>query len=334
MANGKQDAPAAGRRCEIRALQTRTSKKGDVETIAKDEYKPVDFDPEVEYALVVNQKFKADGKLEGTELTINSPHLLSTLKEVFGEYHVHPSTFELPTQMESPFIDLYHYWEQLEAYRDSTEDDTTRMHLGLLLTFMRGEMLSEKTQVLDMINSGSITFFKLWTLYRPGDVVYAEEKGHPCILKLEKVAYEESQKTGRRFEVHCTHTIQDGQRLCQYRKTTNIFEKASFAGDTPCNIAKLPIYPLSFVTGGPMTSELEQRGERCEKLTGILNMYYDGPAEYQRAPPKSFFDPWMDEFDLLWLPFTVSVVQSKPRTIQTKRLSGKRASGDRRQNIP
>lgn len=307
MAEKIRQSTIIGRRCEIRAFEKRKSKKGDLVVIAKDEHTAVNFDPNVEYALVVENVFKDDGKLDKTILTINSANILSALKEICGDDHSHPTTFDQPVQMESPFIDLYHHWEQVEQCSMTAEDDTVRMHLNLLLTFMRKEMGHERTQLLDMIQSGSITFFKLWTIFKPGDVVCTEEQQQPWLLKLERTAYEESAKTGRRFEVHCSGTRQDGTRLSQTHEKIIIYEKEIFPGGTPRKITALPAYPRQFVLDKSIESRLEQRGEECEELCGILNMHYNGQAEYLRTPPKQFFDPSMRSWDLVWMPFAVSL---------------------------
>ena len=305
MAIKSPDVTDVGRKCEIRALEQRISKKGEVEVVVRSDYQISDVDPDTAYCLVVKRVFKKDGTLNKVLLTINSPQLLATLKRICGDYHSHPCTFDLPVQMQGPFTDLYHYWDELEEYHMNTEDDVTRMHLSLLISFMRHEMGHERAEVSDMVSKGVITFLKLWTLFKPGEVMFTSERGHPWLLKLEKTAYEESSKTGRRFEVHCTHTVQDGARLAQYRKKIDIFEKQTLAGDTPCPINALPVHPFRFVPDACVQSELEQRGEECEQILGVLNVYHDGMAEYQRTPPSDFFHPQMASWELAWLPFTV-----------------------------
>ncbi|KAI9657237.1 MAG: hypothetical protein M1831_004426 [Alyxoria varia] len=267
-----------GRRCEIRALQERYKKSGEVEVIAQDEYKPLEFDPDAEYALVAKNKFKSDGSFDKTVLTMNSPQLVSVLGKVMGRYASTPASFEQPpVEMESPFQDLLHHWDSLDKYREDVEDDTERMHLILLLQFMRGEM---------------------------GDIMYTSERGHDWLLKLERTAYEESNTTGRRFEVHCTHTIQDGTQLRRCHKQIQIFEKKSLPGDTPGEITSLPIFPRRFYEDDQLEGRLEKRGQKCDSLRGILNMHYEGLSEYQKSPPKSYFHWTMDEFELIWLAFT------------------------------
>lgn len=140
--------------------------------VAKDEYKPLDFNPDASYALVSKHKFDPHGILKKVTLTINSPKLLDVMKAVIGDFSTTPASYEQPVEMESPFMDLYHHWERIENFHNKSEDDTTRTHLGLLLTFMQGDMGKQRSSVQDMIGRGKINFTSLWTIFKPGKSVF------------------------------------------------------------------------------------------------------------------------------------------------------------------
>src|SRR5207247_221775 len=119
--------PSVGSKCEIKIWQERYRKDGRQEVVAQDGFSLDEFDEDNAYALIARKIFTEKNVLERTELLINSAHLLKTFREVIGSYPTVPSDFEEPVELESPFRMLYHYWEDLEEYQRSVDDDTTRM---------------------------------------------------------------------------------------------------------------------------------------------------------------------------------------------------------------
>ncbi|RYP91097.1 hypothetical protein DL770_002801 [Monosporascus sp. CRB-9-2] len=84
-----------------------------------------------------------------------------------------------------------------------------------------------------------------------------------------------------------------------------IRQREFFAGGNPVNIAEQPIYPRSFAkqTGG-LEDRLKSRGEKFVVLRGMSVKAYDGPAEYLKESPWSFFDPASKgKLRDAWLPY-------------------------------
>jgi hypothetical protein len=70
--------------------------------------------------------------------------------------------------MEFPSRMLYHYWDELETYRDSLDDDEARMHLNLLIQdVIELEIGTFKEQYETRLKKGQVDFLGLWTIYRP-----------------------------------------------------------------------------------------------------------------------------------------------------------------------
>lgn len=175
---------------------------------------------------------------------------------------------------------------------------------------MRHEIGPDRDKVQTMVQKGQITYLHAWTLFRPGDVLYTSIMGHPWLLKCHKTAYEQSSSVGPYMEVHCTYTDHDGALEGQASHIVTIIQKRKFGSDNPAFITDLPIYPRSFVegawTGTELEARLEERGRKFLALKGVFVRAYDGLAQFLKEPPYSYYRPGMEDFEAIWLPFTVS----------------------------
>jgi hypothetical protein len=259
------------------------------------------------FALVVERKFDKRNDLDTTTLRVNSPHLLRVFKDVVKQHPAVPADYDAPFEMESPFEMLFHYYDELHAHAEKDElEDVSRMHLRLLLGFMKAEIGPSKALVDSMVAAGSISYAALWTIFKPGQLVYTILDKHPWVLRLEKTAYEESRAIGKYLEVHCTYLDYDGQRAGEARSMIRIRQKQNFAAEHPAKITRLPVYPLEWADEEGLQKRLAERGAKFLTLSGIQIKAYDGLLRYLKEPPYDFYDPDMGEFPGVFLPDTVS----------------------------
>ncbi|KAF2878451.1 P-loop containing nucleoside triphosphate hydrolase protein [Massariosphaeria phaeospora] len=294
-----------GETCELRVRQQRYDRQGNAEDIVVDSAKlPRGHGIDRSYAIVVNQVFTEKNRLEKEIVTINSEHLLKAFLNVIRSYPTVAADFTEPFDLESPFLMLYHYWDELDAYKEETEDDVARMHLNLLFEYMELTMGPEKKKCEIQEKKRQIDFSRAWTIYRPGDLMIKFEHGHPWLLECVKTAYEESTKTGKYIEVHCIFSDFDGANVGETAQVTKIFQKSHFASEHPANITDLPIFPRKFYhEDGSLEKRLEDRGARFLQLTNTCVRQYDGLAEHIKEPPMSWFDPDMSLYDLVWIAY-------------------------------
>lgn len=261
------------------------------------------------YALISNHNFndKNPSVLDSVTLTVNSPHLLKAFREVVKSYSMVASDFEKPFELKSPFQMLIHYWAELESHLAETDDALMRMHLNLLLQFMRHELGSERERLDAMISSGHITFETAWVLFRPGDLVYCELMGHEWVLRCHKTAYEANKAYGPYMEVQCTFTDHDGEKTGRASHTLLLIQKRHFGSGHPAKITSLPVYPHKFVVGRDLLDErLEKRGHKFLALRDMSVRAYNGLAQYLKEPGWDFWHWDMESFSQVWLPYTVS----------------------------
>ncbi|KAI5924920.1 P-loop containing nucleoside triphosphate hydrolase protein [Camillea tinctor] len=257
------------------------------------------------YAIVLERRYKENNMLESTVLQINSPHLLKIFKSVVRYYPAIPANFNSPFQMKGPFQMLFHYWDELHDQLDNDAlGDDARMHLRLLLEFMKTEMGPSKEQLETMLECDVIGFSNMWTIFKPGCLVYTEVNSYPWVLRLEKTAYEENRQVGKFMEVHCVHTDYDGHCYGQATCIIHIIQKQRFAADNPSKIAELNVKPFKWVETEDMQEKLLERGMRFLGIGGIQVKAYDGLATYKKDPPSSWYDPNMDKFNAVWPSYT------------------------------
>lgn len=297
-------AEPQGSKPELKIYHKRYKKDGSSETTAVSK---LDADPVLDdqYAIVVLRVFTKESNLRRTALTVNSPHILNAFREVVVSHPTVAEDFSEPFDLHSPFQMLFHSWDDLLAFRQNSKDDDERMHLGVLIDFMETELGRERSTLLKSIASGSISFNRLWAIFPPRDVAVTYAKGEPWMLRVVATAYEESMRIGEYMEVHCTFTDSDGTNVGEVEKIVIVIQKRNFAQDNPSPILELPIIPRSFLKeGDSLEARLLERGRRNLALQGKNIMQCNGPAEYLKETPPSYWHPEMGEFLEVWLPYT------------------------------
>lgn len=295
-----------GKRCEVRVLEERIGKRGELEVVVKGEFNPSEVDPDGEYALVTKKAFDKNHALTKTILRVNSPQLLHVFRTVVGFYPTIATSFDDPFEMEAPFAMLYHYWQDLEAFKAAATDDTTRMHLSLLLEYMEYELGTAKRHNENMVKRGFINYGYLWTIFKPGEIQHTSNYGHPRLMKLEKTYYDETQSMGPYLEVQCSYVDYNGTSFGQAQHVVQIREKGNFGMGCAAKITKLEIHPRKFVKEqDSLEAKLLLRGQRFLQLKTVQVMHYAGKYEYLRLPPGSWYHPNMRYYDGVWLPIEV-----------------------------
>ncbi|KAJ8113404.1 hypothetical protein ONZ43_g5163 [Nemania bipapillata] len=297
-----------GSRCEFKTYHTIPNKDGRlrVKSIVDPFENEARVSADSTYALVISREFTVEDQSapKSVTLKINSPQLLQTFQHVVGSYPAVPSDFKSPFEIRNPFQMLVHYWEELDAYRQETTDNETRMHLNLLFQFMDNEIGPERTKLLNMISQGQITYLAAWVIFRPGDVLYTTVMGKGWLLRCSKTVYEESTSIGPYFEVHCTYTDHDGKDVGVAAHKITMRQKRVFGAENPATITGLEIFPRKYIHDDALEEEFKKRGERYLDLRGCSVQAYDGLAQYLKEPPWSWWDYDMATAEPIWLPYT------------------------------
>ena len=299
-------SPQPGTKFEIKALEERHNKDGEVVTIERDSaglgWRP----PHMDYTLVATQFFDKMGKLTKSTLLINSPHLLNIFKQVISFYPTQPSGFDDPITLESPFAMLYHFKDEILKSESSEAEGECKNHLGLLLDFMKKELAEVSSHAEKVASKGFVSFKYLWAIFKPGDLLYQSMRGHGRLYRLEDIAYDRTEEHGDFFNIDCSFVDYDGTNIGKAKERITIYQRRNFAGSNPSEIALLPIFPRKFLLDDPgLEDRLTTRGQRFLDFTTVQTMYYEGLFEFLKLPPYSW---WGDPCDRegIWTPKTVS----------------------------
>lgn len=289
---------------KLKLLQERFN-KGDAETVEVDSLTTY-AGADAEFALVARQVYTDKNKLELTRVTINSPHILKAFRDVVGSYPTLPVDFTQSFDMEQPNM-LFHYWDELSAYREGLGDGEARDHLDVLFDYMNQDLAKEKRVIDAMINKQQIDFERLWYIYRPGDLVVMYQKGQPWLMEISKTFYEEDPKCGKFLRLEAVYTDYDGTNIGISKHAQKLLQRSLFGQASPSDIKGLPIFPRKFLSEG---SELEERliarGKKFLQLEGVSIKHYNGLADHLKSSPPSYWNPEMEDFPLVWLPYTES----------------------------
>ena len=291
-----------GQKCEIKALEERYDDKGEVEVIERGSYEPGSKLPFGEFALVVKQSFHKNGILRTATVQVNSPQILLILQEVVRAYPTQPAGFEVPITEEAPYALFYHCRDELAQYEP--KDDLFKMHHSLLMKFIDAELTPAIAQTAQLTSKGFISYSLLWTIFKPGVLLYSTNQGHPRLYRLVTATYKETEEFGPWFEVHCTFTDSDGTNVGKAKEVIKLFERTMFTGRSPSEISSLKVFPRRFVDDEGLEARLIKRGNRLLELKGVRVMHYDGLLEHLKMPPYSWWGPACQR-DGVWTPITV-----------------------------
>lgn len=277
------DIVEPGQTCELKSLEERFNKQGEVEVIEVGKHKKGSKERFEDFALVTKQIFNNDNTLRTATVQINSPQILQILREVVGTYPTQPAGFDVPITDEAPFALFFHHKAGLTDY--VSQDDDIKQYHRVLLEWMETEMGQIHRESSKLMDRGFVTFSLLWTIFKPGALLYSSHHGHGRLYKLDTTAYKEIAHKGRMFEINTSYVDYNGSTVGRVRQTFQLFDRVHFTGSSPSKIVDIPILPRKFVDDDDLEERLTIRGKRLLDLKGVLVMQYDGLLEYLKLPP-------------------------------------------------
>ncbi|KAK6005191.1 hypothetical protein QM012_007970 [Aureobasidium pullulans] len=297
-------SPSSHVKCEVKTWHLLQKEDGTEEKTSVEGFGHIEPSTD-HFALVVTRKIDKKQNLEKTTLDVNSPYILKAFRDVVKSHPTIPSDFSSPVSIPIPSEMLFHHWDDLHSYSSNLADDTARSHLALLLKFMDFDMGAARKSYQAQVRSGLVEFARLGILFRPGDTVVTYIKSHPWLLKVDKTAYEQNEKRGKYCEIQCSYSDYDGQNYGVSKNLFRIYQKEDFGSDHPSKILALKVYPRACAPDdADLERRLRDRGKLFLSITGVLVRQYDGPAQYLKLPPLSFFHPDENDWPQLWMPFT------------------------------
>ncbi|KAK0638626.1 hypothetical protein B0T16DRAFT_421443 [Cercophora newfieldiana] len=225
------------------------------------------------FALCITRQYDMRNEwVQRTSLQVNSQALKDILKTVIGSYPGQLfSTSEV--SIDFPARSLYHYRHELAAELDKQEPGSDgAAHLPILLDFIDEQFVDEIKDENNLLPQGVASYPHLWTVFKPGSLIFARRQGQPRVFKL--LSYQYTCGECPSLQLAVEYVDYDGD---SFGKRNEYLAIPQYAGSA--FIAQLPAFPLSHHPAQEaITAALTARGRRWEALAGQNHMSYTGVA--------------------------------------------------------
>ncbi|TVY82813.1 putative 26S proteasome regulatory subunit-like protein [Lachnellula suecica] len=268
---------SAGLVAEIKLYEARYNHKNERHLLEVGKHKHRDLRTHRDHdsALVFSRYYNTAGDIEETQLTIRSPYLKQVLKEVIKEYPgINLKAHEIVLQGLPKC--LFHYRVELQAHcANVSHDSEDFIHLLLLLKHMWEQLESQWINYSSLIPEDGyffdfppgLDFLNLWMVFRPGDLMYTNVKGHDRVVKMSSMLL-----VSGSWVVEYIYIADDGKEI-GYAKADRKIEH--YGGFMP--LERLTIFPLKYHSSKDIvTSVAIARGQKYISLRGTHYRMYEG----------------------------------------------------------
>ncbi|WQF86867.1 Putative AAA+ ATPase domain, ATPase, AAA-type, core [Colletotrichum destructivum] len=273
----REDLEKAPMRVELKHLEKRWTKKGRPFVVEPQEDEDV---PEEKvnwyekYALCITRQYDSQNKYVcRTSLEVNSPGLKKVLGDVIGSQFPGQSYMTSNITVEFPPRSLYHYRHELaEAAGGLDPESEGALHMPVLLDFINEKFHDAITDGGNLLEQGLMSYEHLWTIFRPGCLVFTTRLSQSRVYKLNNYMYTCGQCPGLQLSVE--YVDFDGDEFGTREECLLI---PAFAG--AASIASLNVLPLDrHPNPNAVRAMLTDRGRRWEALAGQNFREYKGVA--------------------------------------------------------
>lgn len=208
--------------------------------------------------------------LEMHSIEINSVKLRHVLEEVFAGFDGIIPGLKYLTFM-APFKQFYYRWDRFEQAIKDEKDESVATGLKWLRSLVRRQLADAFTIARDMLDNGVITYTYLWTLFKPGDLIYSHSKGDEQLFILQSTNANAAMTA---MILNCLYVDWDGYRFGYANENIEI---GSFLGTK--SITELSAFPAAYVSSPQVLREnLILRGQKFRDLSKVHYKTYQEPA--------------------------------------------------------
>ncbi|GIZ44352.1 hypothetical protein CKM354_000755200 [Cercospora kikuchii] len=216
-----------------------------------------------QFALCLVRHMSHDNRyVQKTSLQVNSQHLKDILRDTIDSFPgISFHTKEIT--IDAPYRVLFHYKDELEAAGEKLEDEDAIAHLDLLLEFIHEEFKDVIEESDNLREQGLMSYEHLWTIFRPGDLIYGTVLGQPRAFRLNSYQYVCGNFPGLQLSTEFVDF--DGEDFGTRDGAQFI---AAFGGAQ--RIDGLEAFPMKFHSvPKDVQKQLVARGRRFEELAGM-----------------------------------------------------------------
>ena len=242
-----------------------------------------------QFAILARKRFNASAKDRSDldSIRIRSPLLKSILRELCKDYpgfggHKGKSLFAM--DMFDPFDGLFHCWNELLRLEQEHANPEARDHIKLLHDLMQPHFNKPLKKLEECRANGNITFNALWTIFKPGDLLYRKDiHGRDCVEIVDDMYYGNNNDR-RAFKVESKMICWDGKQF-GYGLACGWFY--DFSGTM--SVMDLPAMPLDIHPDRvAIKARMMKRGEKFQQLAGChLKAFTGPPGEAAYRPSRN-----------------------------------------------
>ncbi|KAK7942594.1 uncharacterized protein PG986_011707 [Apiospora aurea] len=229
------------------------------------------------YALCETRHYYPEGDLKCTRLHVNPQPLKQLLEDVVGNYPNEPIDAQQDVEITLPAKCLFHYRSELgaEGRARFMKDTQSLLQLRLLLQWIDQSLEDEWKAYRRVVDSESkhITYEHLWTVFKPGKLMYAHTLGQPRAYTVTNAQYNDNSEQPSLI-LSGEFIDYDGEQF-GFREARLQIPK--FEGT--CRLQDLDVVPLDLHPDKDQILEtLLARGQRFDELAGQNHVQYNGMA--------------------------------------------------------
>lgn len=216
------------------------------------------------------------GEWKVSDITIQSPAIKQFLGKVLDGY---PGVFVHTDHIEvgAPFQPFLHRWEEFLRLEGEASEETKK-DVKLLKEVVQPELQKYLRAADECRTHGVIEYVNLWTIFRPGSLVYWNRDGVESIVRLVNIDTHFA-FAAEYFRLHCEQVDWNGQHFGYATPTLFI---SSYKGHK--TITELDIFPLSMHPDPKgLKQRMVERGRKFEQLKGYHYKFYTGDTRTTRG---------------------------------------------------
>lgn len=180
---------------------------------------PVKIPPNGLYAVVVHQRRTGlrNAPLRVESVTVQSPHIKTVLAQLLADHSNAGQLRRGSLMLNPPFRELYDAWPAFEEAVRTAEESAeaeAAAHLRLLYDVTKRDVERLRRKQLPLDRCHKVTFNTLFTVFRPGTVVYhKDEEQFDRFYKVKAVDYNGSDPQPFTCSITCASLEWDGTSL-------------------------------------------------------------------------------------------------------------------------
>jgi hypothetical protein len=214
-----------------------------------------------------------EGDQISTALEVQSPIIRHALHQILASYS-YLNLVARPIVIKQPYDALFHYRKELREHAAAPERTLEeKLHMEVLITFMKRNLGPTEELYEQTIPKGLITFDLLWTLFRAEDTVILQKDYYQECLRV--VHCEKKTKDGETFfEIEAWRWGYNGTKFGPTLDRIIIPEFSSSR-----RISQLKVFPLKVMPDEEqklLCSYLVKRGRTWRKYVDVNHRHYSG----------------------------------------------------------